>query len=715
MSPFGPRAGAPPSFLPSLDLIRQCFDSFKPDTAPGVSGWTAPLLGHALGNADVSAFVLLLTRQVAQGVAPGQQLLCASRLTPLLKADGGIRPIAVGELLYRLVTKALVRHYSAPAQLLPFQFGVGSSGGTEPITRALERALAGDLPKAFTHVTSLDFANAFNSLDRRSLAKALSQHAPALYRAGRWAYDVPTPLFVSGADGSVTALESSQGVRQGDPLGPLLFSLGIRNTVEALQAHLGESHTVLAYLDDIYVLSTEAGALESVVGFLDGNEAGLSLNVAKCHESSLESVAANGLEVLGTCIGPPDVRAAFLDRRINEQLPAIDRLADLPPQEALLLLRQCLQANLRHLQRSLRTDDLDSPWLALDNALLERLLLIRGSPRRLASDAGLATLPARLGGMGLLSHAECSPHARAAMAESADLLVNAALAPLDDPDPDAAPVVVSQRARCQAAFATRREALLCALPASSATTILDNSSPVARRWLAVIPFGPALRLSASEVAAGLHVRTLCPGKDDACSLCAQPNDLGHDEVCNARPLWRIARHEQVKALLTKHLKSVAGTTVKLEPFVPGSHLRTDLRIAGTASYNGPLSEFDVSVVAAATLGGRRPPPASPSLSAAASASATSSIPSLDASLPASALAASNLLAPLTLVENEKRSKYLGRTATPFFPLVLSTAGTLSPASVPLFDHWRALMPSYGLFSRLLSLSLLRARARFFAF
>jgi hypothetical protein len=58
--------------------------------------------------------------------------------------------MAVGDMIYRLVTKAIIRHSERRDFLLPYHFGVGKKGGVEPVVRAAERARDGTLDQPYT-------------------------------------------------------------------------------------------------------------------------------------------------------------------------------------------------------------------------------------------------------------------------------------------------------------------------------------------------------------------------------------------------------------------------------------------------------------------------------------------------------------------------------------------------------------------------------------
>jgi hypothetical protein len=320
------------------------FQSFMPDTAPRISGRTHHLLAVALRAPVVLKALHTLTGLIAAGTVPGQSMLCSSRLTSLLKPDRGYRPIAVGELIYRLCTNTLLLHAFRSDFLLPFQFGVGTKGGVEPVIPGAQRTLDNSLVRPITHLTSLDFSNAFNAVDRRDIAAGLRRFAPSLYRAGKWAYGTPSDLVSTNREtGATHSLSSAQGVRQGDPLGPHMFSLGIRALLDDLASTLGPQRLILAYLDDIYILSNDPRALEDVQAFFADRQPSIELTMAKSKTTALEEARETGLQLLGSCIGPTAARERFLEAKIAAEESLLAKLVDLPHQHALLVLRQCLQ------------------------------------------------------------------------------------------------------------------------------------------------------------------------------------------------------------------------------------------------------------------------------------------------------------------------------------------------------------------------------------
>lgn len=165
---------------------------------------------------------------LAQGRAPDYvaPVLAGASLVALPKPSGGVRPIAVGEILRRLTSKCLMATVRAEARsfFYPAQVGVAVPGGTEKVIHTVRawwgRHRAGPLPKL---LLKLDFANAFNTVSRNSILPTVRDHFPALARWTTWCYRQPTRLQFA-----THTLESHSGVQQGDPLGPLLFSAALQ-------------------------------------------------------------------------------------------------------------------------------------------------------------------------------------------------------------------------------------------------------------------------------------------------------------------------------------------------------------------------------------------------------------------------------------------------------------------------------------------------------
>jgi hypothetical protein len=220
----------------------------------------------------------------------------------------------IGNLIYRLLGKAILKLYSRKDSLLPYQLGVGSPGGVEPVIRVIERALEGDLPEKYEFVVQLDSTNASNATSRVDCAKAVKAHCPEMLRAAQWAYDEPTPVVFFGPSDdpklvSSHILLSSAGVRQGDPLAPFLFSLSIRSTISDLRIHLSsfpDSPSVpliFAYLDDIVILTNDPLTIDRASKFLLSSRSSLSLNVKKSSIDRFDEIRESGIKLLGTAVG----------------------------------------------------------------------------------------------------------------------------------------------------------------------------------------------------------------------------------------------------------------------------------------------------------------------------------------------------------------------------------------------------------------------------
>ena len=206
--------------------------SFSNFTAAGQSKMYPEHLLHAVACAvpDQSkksiTSITKLVNLASRGQLPSfvEPTFCSASLTALKKTKGGVRPIAVGEVFRRLIAKCFAQEASSEAVELfsSRQLGVAVKCGAESIVHATKQTFQKLLNNEKAGLLQIDFKNAFNSITRSSVLDAARKFIPSLAPFASFCYSQHSKLFFNA-----THIQSESGVQQGDPLGPLLFSLGL--------------------------------------------------------------------------------------------------------------------------------------------------------------------------------------------------------------------------------------------------------------------------------------------------------------------------------------------------------------------------------------------------------------------------------------------------------------------------------------------------------
>ncbi len=104
------------------------------------------------------------------------------------------------------------------------QFAIGKAAGVEKLGATLQALL-----EAFPELAVLQFVavSAFNNLTRERVLQRVRDTAPRLLAYSSLWLTRPSVAVLVKADGSVSKLEVTTGVDQGDPLAPFPFAIGL--------------------------------------------------------------------------------------------------------------------------------------------------------------------------------------------------------------------------------------------------------------------------------------------------------------------------------------------------------------------------------------------------------------------------------------------------------------------------------------------------------
>jgi hypothetical protein len=226
-------------------------------SAAGMSGWTFDMLATISSDDQCLTGLKILIADIINGNLPSsaRRLLLSSQLIGIPKKgnDDSLRPIAIGEALYRLAAAYALSEVKDQIDFLNSnQYGVGLPGGAEHVIHEVQQ----ELQQSNQIAIIVDFANAFNSIDRHAVLRAVydNERLKPIWNIVDWAYGSSTMLFTRQLESEQLAhsLDSSQGVRQGDPLASLLFSVAIHDVLQRVEAD--NDISVRAYLDDVVLV-----------------------------------------------------------------------------------------------------------------------------------------------------------------------------------------------------------------------------------------------------------------------------------------------------------------------------------------------------------------------------------------------------------------------------------------------------------------------------
>jgi hypothetical protein len=344
-------------------------------SAPGPSGWTYAMIKRAWREEEdgksfrkvMEAFAWRLTK--GREVAPLGWFKMA-RLIPLRKDSGGARPIACGEAFTRVIARWALSGVRKDV-LLDSQYGVWSAGGVEPMVWALTDEV---LDSADGGVQCLDFVNAFGTMRRSVIAQQVREHVPELWGIAKLLYDTPSDLYLQTGTG-IRCIKSQSGVKQGDPFGPLFYSLGMRPLLDWIKE---QNVSGRAYLDDVHntrITQEQAEEILDAIPLLpEGIRAGLVVNRAKSWYKTYRDLHREGRKVLGTFVGGLTHEGAHLmDSRIERFLERTRECGGLGLQHRLLLLRFCFFPTFNRLLRTIHPDIIRPFAVAFDNAVIDTI------------------------------------------------------------------------------------------------------------------------------------------------------------------------------------------------------------------------------------------------------------------------------------------------------------------------------------------------------
>jgi len=392
--------------------------------AAGPSGldakaWKTILSSSKFGSAanDLCKAIASLARKLATENCNNLDALTACRLIALDKKPG-CRPIGIGEVLRRIIGKAIMNVVGDDVRQAVgnLQVCAGQQAGCEAAIHAMRNIYEEPDCQA---VLMVDATNAFNNINRKATIHNIEVKCPSLAQYIKNTYNNPAELhIVDNRTNTYEMIASAEGTTQGDPVAMAMYAIGLLR-LQTIIDHTTTDIKQVAYADDL----TGAGKIENIRKWWNliethGPPQGYFPNAAKsvlivkpeylgqAREAFRETnviIKAGGEKHLGAVLGTTAAREEYITRQVDEWRREVIELAEIAkkePHSAYTAFTFGIKHKWNFLMRTIpNIEPLLSP---LEEAIVKHLIpALSGGRNPTANERAILELPPRLGGLGI--------------------------------------------------------------------------------------------------------------------------------------------------------------------------------------------------------------------------------------------------------------------------------------------------------------------------
>lgn len=357
-------------------------------TAPGPDGLSARDLREVPADILTRVFnIIMLGRMLPKHLLESRTILIPKKDNADQPSD--FRPITVSSVLARTLHKVLANRMS---RLIPLD---SRQKAFRPIDGCAENIFLLDFVLSYCrqrfksiYIASLDVMKAFDSVSHQAIRDTLRDAGVPARMVGYIMNSYGESVTkLKGKDWTSRPIRPGRGVKQGDPLSPMIFNLIINRLFamlpEEVGLKIGETKlNAMGFADDLILMATTPMGLQSMLDTSAGylQKCGLVVNASKCFTVSVRALAKSKKTVIDadqvfTCLGQeiPALRRSeewkylgvpftpegrVMGRPLENLRHDLDKLtrAPLKPQQRLFALRTVVLPGLYHLLALGRTN-----------------------------------------------------------------------------------------------------------------------------------------------------------------------------------------------------------------------------------------------------------------------------------------------------------------------------------------------------------------------